>query len=222
MPGGRRTDRVNQRDIEVLEFIARYGTVPRRAVATWAGSGRTVSFERERRLRLADLIVVRRGFDDDERLLAATPRGPRACNRIELRAARPSPATIHHEAVLAQLGAALERGGAKLLSEREILALERAEGRHLLSAELANGRFHRADLVSLNDDGCPHGAIEVELSVKGAARLDALLRAWRLAVAERRLSRVVYHCSARTRPFVERAIERTRTEQVIETVELEL
>jgi hypothetical protein len=222
MPGGRRTDRINARDLEVLEFIARYGTVPRGAVATWAASGRSVGFERERRLRLAGLIVVRRGFADAERLLAATALGLRVCGRGELRAARPSPATIRHEAVLAQLGAVLERRGARLLSEREILALERAEGRRLFSATLADGRFHRADLLRLAADGAPPEAIEVELSTKGAARLDALLRAWRFAVAERRLSRVVYHCSPRSRRFVEQAIERTRTEAMIAVVALEL
>jgi hypothetical protein len=222
MPGGRRSDRINQRDLEVLEFVARYGNVPREAVAAWAGSGRSVTLARERRLQLAGLLEVRRGVVDNQRLLLATGAGLRACGRREFRPARPSPATLSHEAIAARLGARLERAGERLLSEREILALERAEGRHLLSAELANGRFHRADLIRLSEDGCPPQAIEVELSVKGAARLDALLRAWRLAVAERRLNRVVYHCPPRTRRFVEQAIERTRTEEVIETVELEL
>ena len=63
-------------------------------------------------------------------------------------------------------------------------------------------------------------AIEVELTTKGAARLDELLRAWRLAVGEQRFTRVVYRCTPRTRLFVEKAIERTRTAEMVSVQEL--
>jgi hypothetical protein len=218
MPHGRRSERINERDLEALRFVARFGTVPRSVLATRLGSGRTVSFERERRLRLAGLLAVRRGPDDHDRLLNATRLGIRACARLDLRVARPSPATVGHEVVVARLGARLELDGELVLSEREILARERAEGRRIYSASLGHGRFHRADLIRLGDDGAE--AIEVELSVKGAARLDALLRAWRFAVAERRVTGVVYHCIPRTRRFVEQSIARTATGEMIEVVDL--
>ena len=64
-------------------------------------------------------------------------------------------------------------------------------------------------------------AIEVELSVKGAGRLDAILRAWRFAVAERRIAGVVYHCAPRVRPAVEKAVARTATGEMIEVVDLD-
>jgi hypothetical protein len=219
MPHGRRTDRINRRDLEVLEFIARFGSVPRSAAALWAGAARSVSYERERRLRLAGLIEVRRGFGDEESLLVATPLGLRACGRRELRPARHSPGTVGHEAAMARLAARLERGGEEVVSEREIGARERAEGARLFSAGLAGGRHHRADLLRVTPAGEVE-AIEVELSVKGAERLDALLRAWRTAVAERRLARVVYHCTPRSRRLVEEAIARTRTAAVIDIEEL--
>ncbi len=151
--------------------------------------------------------------------LVASAAGRRACGRPELAAARPSPATLHHETVLARLGAERELSGERILSEREIVAAERAEGRHIYSAELGRGRVHRADLIRLGPEG-PE-AIEVELSTKAAARLDAILRAWRFAVAEGRLARVVYHCAPRTRRFVEAAIARTATSAVIEVEDLE-
>jgi hypothetical protein len=218
----RTSERISQRDLEVLEFIARYGTVPRGAVCVWAATARSVSLARERRLRLAGLIETRFGFGSGERLLVATRSGLRACGRPELGLARPSPSTLGHETVLARVGAGLERGGERLLSEREIIALERAEGGRRLSAALPHGRFHRADLIRLDGDGEPAEAIEVELSSKGAARLDAILRAWRLAVAERRLAGVVYYCTPRTRRVLERAIERTRTEAMIAAVDLRI
>jgi hypothetical protein len=219
VPHGRRTDRINQRDLEVVELLARYGTVPRRLVSDWSGGGRTVTYERERRLRAGGLIEVVRGPADGERLLIATRSGRRACGRPELAAARPSPATLRHETLLAGFGARLELAGHRVLSEREIVAAEQAERSRLYSADLGHGRFHRADLVRLGPDG-PE-AIELELTAKGAARLDALLRAWRFAVAEGRLARVTYHCPAAVRRLVERALIRTATGAMVEVVDLE-
>ena len=118
------------------------------------------------------------------------------------------------------LAAALKRGGKALLSEREILASERAAGEHVFSATLPGGRVHRADLLRVGGDGQPADAIEVELSTKAAARLDELLRAWRRAVLEKRVARVVYRCSPRTMVYVNRAVERTKTESVVSVQEL--
>jgi hypothetical protein len=220
VPHGRRTDRINDRDLEVLGFIARFGTVPRAVVARRSGSGRTVTYERERRLRAAGLVEVVRGPGEGERLLVATRAGRGACGRPELAAARPSPATLRHEALLAALGARLEAGGERVLSEREIVAAERAAGSRLYSADLGHGRFHRADLVRLGADG-PE-AIELELSAKGAARLDAILRAWRFAVAEGRLTRVTYQCPPATGRLLVRAIARTSTGGAIDAVTFDL
>lgn len=220
MPGGKRTDHISTRDLEVLDFISRFGVVPRRSVATWAGTARTVTITRESRLRRAELIRVMRGFGDSGPLALATKSGLRASGRRELRMARLSAAALSHDTVVADLAAALERSGERLLSEREILARERAAGEHVLSAQLPGGRFHRADLLRVDHSGEPIEAIEVELSTKGAARLDQLLRAWRHAVIEKRLQRVLYRCAPRTLPYVRRAVERTRTEGVIVVEEL--
>jgi hypothetical protein len=220
MPGGKRTDRISQRDLEVLEFIARFGVVPRSAVAAWAGTARTVTIVRESRLRKADLIRVTRGMGEGGPFAACTDAGLRASGRRELRPASFSWTAFSHDAVVARVAAQLERSGQRLLSEREILAVERAEGNRALSTTLSNGSPHRADLIRVDESGEPLEAIEVELSTKGAARLDELMRAWRRAVLERRVTRVVYRCAPRTRRFVERAVERTRTAEIIEVEEL--
>ncbi len=219
--GGKRTDHISRRDVEVLEFIARFGVVPRSAVATWATTGKTATLTRERRLRESGLIEVRCGVWGEGKLLAATPSGLRACGHGDLSRARFSLATVDHESAVAELAARMERGGARILSEREIALREREQGERILSAQLAARRFHRADLIRGGEDGSPPEAIEVELTAKGAARLDQLLRAWRRAVAERRLRRVVYLCPPRTRGIVERAIERTRTGAAVTVEELD-
>jgi hypothetical protein len=219
VPHGRRTERINRRDLEVLELIARYGTVPRDAVARWSRCGRSVAYERERRLRLAGLIETIPAHDAGKCLLLATAAGRRACGRPDLPPARPSPATLAHEATVARLGVRLEEQGANILAEREIVARERAEGERIFSASRLD-RFHRADLILLTDSG-PE-AIEVELTVKGARRLDAILRAWRSTVGRSGITRVVYHCDARVLPFVEKGISRTLTAATIEARPLEL
>jgi hypothetical protein len=211
MPGGKRSDRISRRDLEVLEFIARFGVVPRGAVAIWAGTGRSVTLGRERRLREAGLIEVKVPFGGSERLVVCTSKGLKACGRRDLRQSRVAPGLVQHEAMVARLAAQMERTGRRLLSEREILAEERAAGRRTLSAALADGRYHRADLIALDERGMPREAIEVELSTKGADRLDELLSGWAEAVAERRLARVLYRCAPRTRRFVEEAVQRTET-----------
>jgi hypothetical protein len=220
MPGGKRTDRISKRDVEVLEFIARFGVVPRSAVATWAGTSRTVTLTRERRLREAGLIEVSPGVGGSGRLLICTKTGLRLAGRADLRLAQLSLQTIQHESAVASLAAGLERAGDRTLSEREILAQERAAGERVFSASLSRGRFHRADLLRVDMPDMAPEAVEVELTTKGANRLDEILRAWRRAVAERRVRRVVYRCSSATRPFVERAVQRTRTATAITVEEL--
>jgi len=185
-------------------------------VALWAGTGRAVSAARERRLREAGLVEVLPGFGDSGRLVLCTRRGLGAVGRDELTTPAFSPATLIHSAMTARVGAQLERAGCRVLSEREIEARERAEGKRVFSAARGE-RFHRPDLVLLDD---PPEAIEVELSDKSARRLDQLLRAWRLSVARRQFGRVRYLCSPRALPYVERAASRTKTDRLIEIEKL--
>jgi hypothetical protein len=220
MPGGKRTDRISKRDLEVLEFIARFGVVPRNAVAIWAGTKRTVTLTRERRLREAGLVEVSSGIGGSDRLLVCTKLGLRILGRTDLRLAQLSLPRVQHESVVASLAASLERAGNRTLSEREILARERAAGERVFSASLSRGRFHRADLLRYDAPGGNLEAVEVELTTKGASRLDELLRAWRRAEAEQRVARVVYRCSPTARPYVDRAVERTRTSAAIVVQEL--
>jgi hypothetical protein len=215
-----RTERISARDLEVLEFVARFGVVSREAVAVWAGTAQTCTLERERRLREAGLVEVRCGVWGEGKIAACTRGGLALCGRGELRPARFSLATVRHETRVAEIAAAIERAGERTLSEREIAAHERGRGERVLSAELSGERFHRADLIRLGREGEPPEAIEVELSAKGSSRLDELLRAWRWAVAEKRLARVAYRCPPRIAALVERAVERTQTDAAVAVQEL--
>jgi hypothetical protein len=213
------TGYISRRDVEVLAFIARFGVVSRRAVQAWADTARTATLQRERRLREQGLVEVRCGVWGEGKLLLCTAAGLRVARQSHLRPARFRLETAVHDSEVAELAAHLERDGDRLLSEREIAAREREEGERIFSARISASRFHRADLLRTFEDRAPE-AIEVELTAKKAERLDGLLRAWRRAVAEGRLSAVVYHCPTRTRGVLERAIERTRTGMAVSVVDL--
>ena len=219
--GGKRTDRLSARDVEVLGFIARFGLVSREAVAIWAGTSRSVTCARERRLRLAGLIEVGSEFWGAERMIVPTAAGLRLSGYRHLGVPRASGAGATHEAAVAKLAAQMESAGTRLLSEREALAREREEGRRIYSVAIEGGRrLHRCDLIAESVDGGPPEAIEVELSVKGPARLDLILRSWRRAVADGRFGVVVYRCSPRAFEGVGRAVERTATGSYVRVEEL--
>jgi hypothetical protein len=213
MPGGKRTDRVSERDLEVLEFVARFGTVPREVVAVWAGTGKAVTEARERRLRLAGLVKVLPAVGDTGRLVLCTRDGLRAVFRGELPVPRFSPGTVRHTAAVARVAVHLERDGHRVISEREILARERAAGERIFSAPITERRFHRPDLIA-HADGAE--AIEIELTAKTAWRLDGILRGWRHAVLEERVERVRYECSEQALGGLRRSMERVRAEHFVE------
>jgi hypothetical protein len=132
---------------------------------------------------------------------------------VELSTPRFSAATLIHSATAARVAAGLEGAGHQVLSEREIEARERAEGGRVFSAECRGGRYHRPDLVLLDER--PE-AFEVELSAKSARRLDEILRAWRRSIGREQFGRVLYLCGPRALPYVQRAALRTRTEDLID------
>jgi len=204
--GGEAWSRVSARDVEVLEFVARFGVVPRSAMASWAGTARSMTLRRERRLREAGLVEVRKLWPATEPVLTATRDGLAVCGRDDLRVALVSLTTLRHFSVAAHLAADLESSGEQLLSERELLAHERAMGERDLSVRLPGASHHRPDLIALGE---PPTAIEVELSPKGSARLDQIVAAWKAAVEKRRFARVRYCCSVEALPYVKRSVDRT-------------
>jgi hypothetical protein len=141
--------RISERDLEVLGFVSRFGVVPRGAMALWAGTAKTMTWRRERRLRDAGLLEVHRSLWPGEPVLIATAEGIAASSFYELFKARLSPSTIRHFGIAAYLAATLERDGEELLSERELLAHERAMAQRDFSLKLAGDHHHRPDMIAL-------------------------------------------------------------------------
>jgi hypothetical protein len=211
--GGVRTDAISRRDLEVLELIARLGVAPRSVVMEWTGNGdRVNAYRRERRLLEAGYVVACPRFAGSGPVVRISRRGLKACGREELREPRYSDSRVRHALEVGRVGVAYERAGERVLFERELIARERAGGERLFSAELSRRRYHRPDFVLL-DGPDPPLAVEIELSEKGGARLDEILRGWRRAIVAKKLSGVVYRCGPRARAAVERSMARTKTDQ---------
>ena len=150
---------ISFRDLQVLDFICRFGVVNRTAVQWWAETGRSVTLDRERRLREAGLISAHPPIGRSGPLLAVTSRGLRLADRTELGPARVSVWSANHSIVCAQLAAHLERSGDEVLSERELLAEERRFGDRCYSAmrSYPERGWHRPDLYrfTLEDERAP-------------------------------------------------------------------
>jgi len=242
--GGEAWAKLSWRDGEVLGFVARFGVVPRDAAAAWAGTGSSTTAARERRLREAGLLRVEKPLPG-EPFLTATRLGLDACGHGDLLPATIALVRLAHFSAVAHLAVRLEAEGRELLSERELLAHERAMGERIFSVTIPGGSHHRPDLILLPpghplaqssalgpvahdrtreqggeipgdherrpaeaEDMRP-GAVEVELTPKGSARLDSIVTAWREAVASGRFSSVRYLCSEEVLPFVRRSVDRT-------------
>jgi hypothetical protein len=204
--------RITPRDLEVLEFVARFGLVPGSAAARWAGTSRSVTYRREARWREHRLVGVLPSVAGSGRLLTCTREGLLAVGREGLRPVRVSLGGVRHAATVAWVAAELERRGEQVLSELEIMAIESREGRRLYSAELYDGRFHRPDLIVV-EEGI---GVEVELTQKASWRLDSILRGWRSAIGEDRLGGVRYLCADQAFRAVTLAVERTCSAELIE------
>jgi hypothetical protein len=204
-------------DRELVRFIGRHGIVSMGNVMDELGVGRTAAYRRVARCIEQGLLERIALLREEPAVLRATRAGLR-WSGLGLPLATVSPATIGHElrCVSVAQHLAFEFGSRPILTEREIAFEERAEGRAIASAKLAERpdrgpRLHRPDLAVMSDEGTV--AIEVELTPKAPRRLLAIMRAWRRAswVAE-----VRYCCEpGATRRAVERAVREARCEERI-------
>src|SRR4051794_1980255 len=170
------------------------------------GVGRTVGYRRLRALVDHGLLSRVRLVYGQPALYVATADGVVFAGIGELDPARVNEASVRHWALCARLAAVLEqRERSEVWGEPRLRAAERQAGEPIASAErgtLPDGRprLRRPDLVLFPDTALPV-AVEVELSVKAAGRLQAICRAWARC---RIVSEVRYYAP----PHVARAVSR--------------
>lgn len=183
------------------------------------GVGRTATYRHVARGVEAGLLDRAAPLRGAPALIVATREGQRWSGR-GLEMARITPALADHwrrcSEIALRLGA--EFPGARILSAAELRFEEQLAGEALASAEIGRDtdRIHRPDLVVLNG-GRPL-AVEVELTPKGAGRLEQIIRGWKRA---RCVEGVRYYVRpGQTRRAVERAIDRAVAESRVSLIEI--
>jgi len=207
------------RDGELVRFVGRHGAVSVEHVMAALGVGRTAAYRRVAACVECGLLQRLPLLREEPSLLRATRAGLRYAG-LGLPVAVISPGAVDHRlrCATAALVLSAELGVDRIVTERELRFAERTEGRPIASAEVGTlpggaPRLHRPDLVVLEGERAT--AIEVELSAKAPARLDAIIRAWRRTVAARRIDGVRYLCApGPARRAVERSVERTHARLV--------
>jgi hypothetical protein len=104
-------------------------------------------------------------------------------------------------------------------SERELRVAERRAGRLFASPTMGDqlpdgrSRVHRPDLLLVPKEGGAPTAVEVELSVKGARRLEQIVRGWARC---RTVAAVRYYAAPSAARAVSRAVAAVLAHEVVE------
>jgi hypothetical protein len=204
------------RDGELVEWLGRLGAAGVEHVMARFGMGRTVAYRRLAACVEAGVVERARLVHGEPSLYLATRLGLAYVGLSQLEVCRVSVASVSHWRACADVALQLA-GEGRVRSVRELRVAERDAGRPIASAiigELPGGRakLHRPDLVLRAPDGSTI-AVEVELAVKGATRLEQILRGY---AHNRELTRVRYYASPQAARAVRRASRLARTTDLVE------
>jgi hypothetical protein len=215
---------VTDRDRSVVEWVAVVGAVSAQDVMQRFGVGRTVGYRRLRALVDHGLLSRARLVYGQPALYVATRDGLAWAGMPQVEPARVGVATTRHWAVCARLAVILERSDAcEVWGEPHLRAAELAADRPIASAQLGQlpdgrPRLRRPDLVLFPPEAALPVAVEVELSVKGARRLEAICRAWARC---RIVSEVRYYAPAHVARAVSRAVSVVHAHDAIRILSLD-
>ncbi|MEK6326630.1 MAG: hypothetical protein AABM66_03765 [Actinomycetota bacterium] len=206
------------RDWQIVRWVARMGAVTLAHLRARFDLGRTVAYRRVAACVAAGLLERVETLRGQPALVRATKRGLRFTG-VQLRVAQVRPELVGHWIACGDVALLLETecGQGAVLSEREIRALERDQGRSVASAVMGESPDgseirHRPDLAVRSDGQWV--AVEIELTPKAPDRLAAIVRAWRRA---RWVAAVRYYASpGTTSQGLGRAVRATHSEQRVE------
>jgi hypothetical protein len=212
------------RDAQIVGWVGALGAAGAEHVMGRFGMGRSWSYQRLESLSAGGLLAPRALLHRRPALYVATTEGLRWRGLGRLGVYRVGPGGFEHAWQVASVAVALHGmlPGFRVLSEREIRAHEREERQLLASARLgaltgARQQLHRPDLALIDPAGGVH-AVEVELSVKARARLQAICTGW----ARARHIRGVYYLAAPVAAGVlTRAVHETRSQERITILALD-
>jgi hypothetical protein len=213
---------VTDRDRSVVAWVAVIGAVSAQDVMAHFGVGRTVGYRRLRALVDHGLLSRARLVYGQPALYVPTREGLAWAGIPQLEPARVGVATTRHWATCARLAVILERAErCEVWGEPRLRAAELDGQRPIASAQLGlrpdgRPRLRRPDLVLLPPETAPV-AVGVELTVKGARRLEAICRAWARC---RIVSEVRYYAPPHVARAVSRAVSSVRADDAIRILSL--
>ena len=217
---------ITDRDTQIVRWVGVLGAAGAEDIMGRFGMGRTVAYRRLRTLVHAGLVERVRLLHAQPALYVATREGLAFAGLPHVQPAAVGPASVRHWTLCARLAVVLEADerGYRVWGEPQLRAAEHAAGHPIASATLGTlpdgrPRLRRPDLVLIprSGDGLPV-AIEVELTVKGARRLQAICTAWARC---RHIAGVRYYASDHAAPAVTRAVRAAYANDVITILSLE-
>src|SRR4051812_7641933 len=186
--------------------------------------GRTVGYRRLRALVEHGLLTRARLVYGQPALYVATREGLAWAGLRQLDSARVGVATTRHWATCARLAVVLERRErVEVWGEPRLRAAELEAQRPIASAPMGTlpdgrARLRRPDLVLFPPDPALPVAVEVELSVKAARRLEAICRAWSRC---RIVSEVRYYAPPHVARAVSRAVASVHADDAIRILSID-
>jgi len=214
---------VTARDIEMLRWIGRLRFAEASQVALRFAMDERNAYRRLRGLVARELIVHQRVFHAIPGVYRSTHSGLVAAGlglprpRLDIR-------TYVHDRAAASVTIELERefGPTAIRTERELRSHDAGESdrpRYAVRRGYERGRrgLHFPDLA-IELDGQRPLAVEIELTAKGARRLDSIVRAY---VGGRHLDSVRYYAAPAALAGVARAVERAGAQDLFDIRALE-
>lgn len=206
---------LSDRDREIVGWVTGLGAASASDVAARFSIDEAATYRRLRALVGEGVLTVHRVLHGQPGLYAATSEGAKWCGLAGAGVQRLGPANFAHQSAVARVAAALGRGGAVVVGEREMRLRERHDGVLCGSVELGGGALHRPDLLVVS--GRRRIAIEVELTVKSPRRLARICTAFARA---RHLDGVIYFSAPSAARPLRRAIERSASAHKIRVLAL--
>jgi hypothetical protein len=206
------------RDYEIVQWIGRVGGATAGHTMLRFGMGRTAAYRRLAQATQDGLLDSVQLLYGEPTIYVPTRRGLRWTGLGHLPTGGLSPATVAHTLACTRVWLELEAEGAAVIGERELRSSETAADHPFASVDLpvaydGRPRRHRPDMAVYPGGTELPVAIEVELSVKAARRLDLICRAWGRA---RHLAGVRYYAPPPVARAVANAVARTGTEGIVE------
>jgi hypothetical protein len=214
----------SERDAEIVGWVGALGAAGAVHVMGRFGMRRSWAYHRLERLSGDGLLAQRALLHRRPALYVATSAGLRWRGLQRLGVCRVAPGGFEHAWALAQSAVALHAllPGWRVVSEREIRAHEREEHCLFASARLgaltgSRPQLHRPDLALVDPAGGVH-VVEVELSVKARARLEAICTGYARA---RHIRHVYYLAAPAAAGALTRAVHETRAQDRITVLALD-